>query len=88
MNARMVELAAEQPGFLGRESGTWSDGTEMTVVYFTDEESLRTWRLHPEHLEAQRLGRERWYSSYNIQVARGEREHGFTRDVPADEPRH
>ncbi|MFC9130197.1 hypothetical protein ACFT4A_25520 [Streptomyces sp. NPDC057099] len=34
----------------------------------------------PEHLQAQRLGRERWYSSYSVEVARVERAYAYGRD--------
>ncbi|GAA4055195.1 antibiotic biosynthesis monooxygenase family protein [Nonomuraea soli] len=80
MNARMAELGRNWPGYLGRESVTRADGHELTVLYYRDEESIAAWKGDTEHLEAQRLGRERWYEYYDIQVARVERAYGFSRD--------
>ena len=79
MDKRMGELGREQPGYLGRESRTDADGHELTVLYYRDAESITAWKQHPEHLEAQRLGRERWYAGYHIEVAKVERAYGFER---------
>lgn len=76
MAARMVELAAQQPGFLGVESAR--DELGITVSYWRDEASIRAWKAELEHREAQRLGRERWYAGYRVRVARIERDYGFS----------
>ncbi|MET9012698.1 antibiotic biosynthesis monooxygenase [Streptomyces olivaceoviridis] len=80
MSERMAELGETQPGYLGRESLTDEDGRDLVVIYYSDEASIAAWKAHPEHLEAQRLGRERWYSSYSVEVARVERVYAFSRD--------
>ncbi|MFF0268089.1 antibiotic biosynthesis monooxygenase family protein [Kribbella sp. NPDC004536] len=79
MDKRMGELGREQPGYLGRESLTGADGRDLTVLYYRDAESISAWKQHPEHLEAQRLGRDQWYADYHIEVARVERAYGFNR---------
>ena len=71
-DAAMEALAAEQPGYLGLEGGLG-----MTVSYWATDEDARAWKQVAEHLEAQRLGRERWYSSYKVRVARVERDYGW-----------
>ncbi|WP_131737434.1 antibiotic biosynthesis monooxygenase family protein [Actinomadura roseirufa] len=81
LNDEMVKLSQEQPGCLGRESLPSEGDEERVVIYWADEESLKAWRLHPEHQVAMRLGRERFYSSYDIRVARVEREYGFNRSA-------
>ena len=73
----MVALAARQPGFLGVESARGADGLGITVSYWRDEEAIRAWRAHADHLAAQRAGRERWYRAYRVRVCRVEREYGF-----------
>jgi heme-degrading monooxygenase HmoA len=35
------------------------------------------WKQVAEHLEAQRLGRERWYESYDVVVATVDRSYRF-----------
>lgn len=70
--ARMVTLAAEQPGFLGVESAR-EGAFGITVSYWRDEAAIRAWREQVEHAEARRLGREKWYARYSLRVARVER---------------
>lgn len=70
--ARMLELAARQPGFLGVDSAR-SDGVGITVSYWRDEASIAAWREQAEHAEARRLGRQRWYEQFTLRVARVER---------------
>lgn len=75
MAARMDALAADQPGYLGAENAR--DGVGITVSYWRDLESIAAWRRHAEHALAQQHGRERWYSSYRVRVAKVEREYGI-----------
>ena len=72
--ARMLELAAAQPGFLGVESVSRDLG--ITVSYWADLASIRAWRADAEHREAQRRGRELWYRHYRVRIARVGREYG------------
>lgn len=78
--ARMRELAAAQPGYLGIESADGADGWEITVSYWRDAEAVRAWKAQLEHRAAQQLGRARWYSRYHVRVCRVERDYGFRRD--------
>ena len=73
MAAVMFDLALQQPGCLGAESARGADGLGITVAYFTDEASILAWKQNASHLGAQRLGKERWYSHYELRVARVER---------------
>ena len=75
MAVKMVELAAQQPGFLGVESAREEVG--ITVSYWSDLESIKQWKANTEHLEAQRTGRERWYDAYQVRIAKVERDYGF-----------
>ena len=76
MAERMDRLASEQPGFLGMTS-VREGLVSTTVSYWASEMDARRWRQHPEHQEAQKAGRERWYSSYSLQVCRVERGHDW-----------
>jgi heme-degrading monooxygenase HmoA len=71
--ARMVELAAQQPGFLGVESARENLG--ITISYWIDLDSIKAWKRDAEHLMAQKMGREKWYSSYKVRIARVERDY-------------
>jgi len=75
MAARMVELAAEQPGFLGVESAREEVG--ITVSYWSDLESIKQWKANAEHQEAQRLGHEKWYSSFKLRISKVEHDYGI-----------
>ena len=46
MADRMVELAAQQPGFLGVESARTTDGLGITVSYWSSGEAIAAWKAH------------------------------------------
>jgi heme-degrading monooxygenase HmoA len=73
--ARMVELAHQQPGFLGIESAREDVG--ITVSYWESEEAIRAWHENAEHQAAQRDGYAKWYSAFELRVAKVERAYGF-----------
>jgi glutathione S-transferase len=79
MAVRMEELARQQPGFRDIVSVRGSDGVGITVATFDTERDAAAWKRHPEHLEAQRLGRERFYEWYEIQVTEVTRAYGWQR---------
>ena len=76
MAARMVELAARQPGFLGVDSVRNADGLGITVSYWRDETSILAWKRDTEHQQAQRGGQQTWYADYQVRIARVERAYG------------
>ena len=76
MAGRMLALARRQPGFLGVESSRDTDGFGITVSYWRNEESIAAWRADTEHRLARRLGAERWYSHFEVRVAKVERAYG------------
>jgi heme-degrading monooxygenase HmoA len=53
---RMRDLALERFGCLAFHAV--SDGNdEVALSYWPDEDAIRAWKAHPEHLLAQRQGR-------------------------------
>ena len=74
MSARMEELAAQQPGYLGIEAAR--DGLGITVSYWADEASARAWKEVAEHVVAQQRGRDTWYADYRVRVATVTRDYG------------
>jgi heme-degrading monooxygenase HmoA len=70
---RMVELAQQQPGYLGVESARGEDGLGITVSYWSSLEAIRAWREHAEHRLAQENGRNKWYARFSLRIARVER---------------
>ena len=80
---RMSELAATMPGYISHKGFFADDGERVTVVEFESEEGMRAWRTHPEHVQAQRKGRQIYYSEYHIQVCEVLREASFKRQDAA-----
>ena len=79
MAQRMVELATEQPGFLGVESAREEVG--ITVSYWASMEAIAAWKRHAEHQIAQERGKQDWYSAYKTRICKVEREYGNERKV-------
>ncbi len=71
---RMRELALSQFGCLEFHAVT-EGRDEVALSYWPSEEAIKAWKSHPEHVLAQRIGRERWYESYSVQVAAVTREY-------------
>lgn len=74
---RMVELAAQQRGFLGVESVRGADGLGITVSYWVSEEAIAAWKAHAEHSMARQKGRTHWYAGFALRVAKVERAYGM-----------
>jgi len=74
---RMVELATKQPGCLGFDSARDAQGFGITVSYWDSLESIKAWRDHGEHMQAQVNGREKWYAHYDLHITKIEHTHSF-----------
>lgn len=72
--ARMMELAQQQPGFLGADTARAELG--ITISYWIDETAIQHWKTNAEHRIAQGQ-KKRWYQSFRVRVAKVEREYGF-----------
>ena len=77
MAEQMLDLAKKQTGFLGLDSAR--DKMGITVSYWKDLDSIRQWKEQLDHQHAQNLGREKWYSSYEVRIAKVERDYNFSR---------
>lgn len=73
---RMVELAQQQPGFLGAESTRDAAGFGITVSYWDSEAAIAAWRNHAEHAATREHGRRHWYQHFELRVAKVERAYG------------
>ncbi|HYC00156.1 MAG TPA: antibiotic biosynthesis monooxygenase [Candidatus Limnocylindrales bacterium] len=65
---RIEALARTMPGFVSIKTFAAGDGERVSIVEFSSREAHDAWRSHPEHLRAQELGREKFYSFYSIDV--------------------
>jgi len=70
--AKLVELAKEQPGFLGIETGA-QRGFAVAVSYWTSLEAIDGWRRNARHLIAKEKGMSAWFEKYVTRIAKVER---------------
>jgi heme-degrading monooxygenase HmoA len=70
---QMVELAAEQPGFLGIESARQEIG--ITVSYWASQEAIKAWKENLDHRHARNRAKD-WYANFRVRICRVEREYG------------
>ena len=75
MAERMVELAKQQKGFLGIESAREDLG--ITVSYWEDLESIKSWKSNTEHMNAQKKGHNTWYSNFKVRISKVEHDYGI-----------
>lgn len=75
MAIKLLALAAKQPGYLGIESAR--DDLGITVSYWSDLESIKNWKANIEHKDAQKSGRDKWYSSFKVRISKVERDYGI-----------
>ncbi|NNC50403.1 MAG: antibiotic biosynthesis monooxygenase [Flaviramulus sp.] len=75
MASKMEELAKLQDGYLGMDSVRNSVG--ITVSYWKSLGAIKKWKQHSEHLQAQHLGRTKWYNWYNVRICKVESEYDF-----------
>ncbi|MGD1014283.1 MAG: antibiotic biosynthesis monooxygenase [Acidimicrobiales bacterium] len=73
----MERVVASMDGFIDQKFYVAGDGERVTIVRFRDWESQRRWAELPSHREAQRRGREEFYSWYDIQVCEERSGHEF-----------
>ena len=78
---QMLALVSEMPGFLSIKDFSAQDGESLALVEFDSLASVDAWKEHPEHLLAQRRGRDEFFTDYRIQVCHLIRTSEFTADV-------
>ncbi len=76
---KMLGIASSMPGFISYKVYVSDDGERCSVIEFDSADHLLAWRNHPEHLDAQRAGRESYYEEYSLHVCEPERESLFRR---------
>jgi heme-degrading monooxygenase HmoA len=74
---KIAAVARTMPGYISHKGFFADDGERVTIVEFEHEEGMRAWRTNPEHVAAQKLARTKYYTEYNVQICRLERESKF-----------
>ncbi len=75
--ARISELAKRMPGHVSHKTFVAEDGERVTIVEFESEDAQRAWRMHPEHVEAQKKGHREFYAEYRLQICSVQRETAY-----------
>jgi len=83
---RMNKLAATMPGYISHKTFFADDGERVTIVEFESRETLQAWRSHPDHVEAQRQGRLRFYSEYQFTTCEMLHQSAYTRENTLEGP--
>ena len=80
MADEMLTRAHTMPGFVDFKSFQAKDGEHLSVIWWESQETLRQWAIDARHVVAQRLGREKWYQYFRLEIAEVVRSYGFERD--------
>jgi heme-degrading monooxygenase HmoA len=81
MAEEMLERARTMPGFVDFKTFRAEDGERLSVIHWESQETLRAWSADLRHVVAQRLGREKWYRYFHLEVAEVSRSYGFDREA-------
>ena len=67
MAKRMRELAINEYGCV--EFTAVTEGSdEIAISYWESMEQIKKWKQNSEHLLAQKLGKEKWYETYSVEI--------------------
>jgi len=77
MASQMEELAKQQEGYIGFESGKGEIG--ISISYWESLAAIAKWKANTDHLVAQQNGIKDWYYWYKVRVCLVEREYEFKR---------
>jgi len=83
----MSYLARKMPGYISHKGYVAEDGDRLTLFEWESADTLRAWATHPEHIPVKKLGREKFYTEYHLQVCELVRESKFSRDPKQDQRR-
>ena len=81
MAGEMLARAQTLPGFIDFKSFAADDGEHVAVIRWESQELLRAWTDDLRHVVAQRLGREKWYEYFRVEVAEVVRSYAFDRKI-------
>lgn len=86
--AELRPLLESVDGFISVErfESLSQPGKILSLSFFDSEEAVENWRQRPTHREAQRTGREGYFSDYRLRIAAVARDYGKHRreQAPVD----
>ena len=84
---RMSELARKMPGYISIRATWLTMASGSRCLNGSQPDTLRAWATHPEHLPVKKLGRQKFYTEYHLQVCELVRESKFRHDPKPDQGR-
>ena len=69
MANRMRELAIDEYGCV-KFTAVTEGSNEIAISYWESMEQIKKWKQNSEHLVAQKLGKEKWYETYSVEIVK------------------
>jgi heme-degrading monooxygenase HmoA len=69
MKVHLMDLAKQQPGFIGKETFTAPDGRSLSISYWRSLDAIERWKHNSEHMIA-KSKRDSFYKTYKIEVCK------------------
>lgn len=57
------------------------NGFEIALSYWNSLEDIRLWQQDAEHQVAQRLGKEKWYQDFSVEICKVERAYSSQKEL-------
>ena len=73
--SKILALAEKQRGFLGFESAREKIG--ISISYWETLGDIQNWKNQADHLLVQEKGKSDWYATYQVRIAKVEREYSM-----------
>lgn len=74
--ARLRQIALSKYGCT-RFTALMESDQEVIISYWETLDQIQAWNQDPEHRKAQELGRNKWYSAFQVQVVQVLRDYEF-----------
>lgn len=68
INKELQKLVTDIEGFLGVESVGDENGYGLSISYWNSLEAIKEWKSKALHLEAQRMGSEKFYKFFKVEI--------------------
>ncbi|APG62000.1 hypothetical protein LPB140_03265 [Sphingorhabdus lutea] len=76
---QMEDLASRQKGYLHFMALRADNHFGIAISYWSDMQSAKNWRDNKEHARVREMGRDKFYSSYSIQICVVEHDYSWSK---------
>ena len=66
--AKLKELAKGVAGYIDFQNWINDDGQSISISHWESLQSIKEWKNHPLHKEAQAKAKVAWYDNYSIEI--------------------